>query len=161
MIKQTSIAIAALAVAMSGTAVAQDIFGEPISGTVVLDANFEDDPDLTSLISGGMIDASEAAEGCAGYISDDPDLRLSFTGSGASSAYPLYISVESDEDTTLVINAPDGKWYCNDDGGEGNNPLVVFGPAQSGNYEIWVGSYEEGGYHQSTLRISELGPGNN
>ena len=157
MLKQTSIALAALAVGISGAATAQDIFGEPNSGTVVLEANCSDDPNTTEVISGGEISAGQSVSTCDGYISEDPDVRLNFTASGDADAYPLYISVDSEEDTTLVINAPDGQWYCNDDGGDGNNPLVVFGPAQSGDYEIWVGSYDEGQYHEATLRISELG----
>ena len=32
-------------------------------------------------------------------------------------SYPLIISVASRSDTTLVVNGPDGSWYCDDDGG--------------------------------------------
>ncbi|EAQ30175.1 hypothetical protein NAP1_05345 [Erythrobacter sp. NAP1] len=155
--KRISIALATVALGVSGTALAQNIFGDPNSGTVTLSANFEDDPRTVSVTSGGDIDASEAIDGCVGYISEDPDVRLSFTADESPNAFPLYISATSDEDTVLVINAPDGNWYCNDDGSEGQNPSVVFGPAQSGDYEIWIGSYEQGQYHDAQLNISELG----
>lgn len=157
MIKHTSIALAALAVGLSGTAMAQSIFSDPGSGTITLEANFDEDPTTTELVSGGEIDVSASVDGCSGYISDAPDVRLSFTADPQPNAYQLYISAQSDEDTTLLINAPDGNWYCNDDGPSGVDPLIVFGPAQSGDYEIWVGSFEEGQYHSATLRISELG----
>ncbi len=154
---RVSIALAAIALGVSGTAIAQNIFGEPNSGSVSLSANFDEDPTTVEVVSGGDLDASEAiGSGCSGHISEDPDVRLSFTADPQPDAFPLFISAVSDGDTVLVINAPDGNWYCNDDGGEGSNPLIVFGPAQSGDYEIWVGSYDEGEYHDATLRISEL-----
>lgn len=154
--KSLAIAIAAIAAGASGTAIAQDIFAEPNVDTVVLSANFEDDPRTLDVVSGGGINAAEAIEGCSGYISDAPDVRLSFTAEPSPSAFPLHISVRSDGDTTLVINAPDGNWYCNDDGQEGINPSIVFGPAQSGDYEIWIGSFDEEEYHDAKLDISEL-----
>lgn len=158
MLKSLSISVAALAVCATGAASAQNILGDPNSGTVVLEAGFPDDPHTVELVSGGSINAEEAIGNCSGYISEDPDVRLTFTRDETHDALPLFISVRADGDTTLVINAPDGNWYCNDDGqGEGVNPSVVFGPAQSGDYEIWVGSFEEGEFIDAQLDISELG----
>jgi len=158
MIKKT-IAFGAFALAAAGMTAsgsAQDILADPISDTVYLEAGFVPDPTVVNVISGGTIDVSTVVSECSGYISDAPDVRLTFSASNSATASPLYIHAISDEDTTLVINAPDGQWYCNDDGSEGLNPLVVFGPAQSGNYEIWIGSYEEGAYNDATLSISEI-----
>lgn len=143
---------------MTGAASAQNIFGEPGSGSITLEAGFDEDPRTISVTSGGPIDASETIGDCAGYISENPDVRLTFTADDQPNALPLFISVRADGDTTLVVNAPDGSWYCNDDGqGETFNPSVVFGPAQTGDYEIWVGSFEEGQFHDAELDISELG----
>ena len=157
MLKSISFAVAAIAVGATGVASAQNIFGEPNSGTVVLEAGFPEDPHTVELVSGGSVNAAEAIGDCAGYISEDPDVRLTYTASDANDALPLFISARADGDTTLVINAPDGRWYCNDDGqGEGVNPSIVFGPAQTGDYEIWVGSFEEGEFIDAQLDISEL-----
>lgn len=157
MLKSVSIAIAALAVGTAAVASAQNIFGDPNSGTIVLEAGFPDDPRTIEVVSGGSINASEAIGECSGYISEDPDVRLTYTADDAPNALPLFISARADGDTVLVVNAPDGRWYCNDDGqNEGVNPSIVFGPAQSGDYEIWVGSFEEGEFHEAQLDISEL-----
>lgn len=154
--KKQFVFLGTVALAISAPVIAQDIFGEPNSATVILEANFPDDPNTVDVISGGEINVSTVVDGCNGYISDAPDVRLNFTTDESPSAFPLYIYATSDEDTTLLINAPDGSWYCNDDGNSGTNPSVVFGPAMAGDYEIWVGSYDEGTYHEAKVGISEL-----
>ena len=140
-------ALAVLAV----PATAQDVSATPNFGSVNLSAGFTPDPRTISVTSGGSISASNVGSSCAGSISNAPDLRLSYT----AGSLPLIISVNSSSDTTLVINAPDGRWYCDDDSGDGVNPSVRFNSPQSGRYEIWVGSYG-GGNAQAILAISEV-----
>ena len=79
-------------------------------------------------------------------------MRLHWSGGGN---LPLVISVSSNRDTTLVVNGPNGRWYCDDDSGEGLNPSLRFGSPMSGQYDIWIGSYS-GDYVSGTLSISEL-----
>ena len=148
-----ALALGAVAAA-SSAASAQETDGPR---TIKLDAGFETDPTTIDLISGGDFAASEKAEGCVGFIADGPDLRLSFKARDMANALPLYITAQSDHDTTLVIKAPDGKFYCNDDTVEGTDPVVVFGPAQGGDYDIWVGSFDQDLYHDATVSISEVG----
>ncbi|MFC3096499.1 hypothetical protein [Alteraurantiacibacter palmitatis] len=131
---------------------AQDVSATPNFGTLNLSAGFTPDPRTVSVTSGGSLSASDVGSGCAGSISNAPDVRLSYS----AGSLPLIISVNSNSDTTLVINAPDGRWYCDDDSGEGTNPSVRFNSPQSGRYEIWVGSYG-GGSAQAMLAISEVG----
>jgi hypothetical protein len=134
-------------------AAAQDVDAEPNYGTVELAAGFTPDPHRVNLQSGGDIDASGIGSPCNGYISNAPDVRLVY----ASGNYPLIISVQSGVDTTLVVNAPDGEWYCDDDGGNiGTNPSVRFDNAMSGRYEIWVGTYGSASLAPAQLQISEL-----
>ena len=85
-------------------------------------------------------------------------LEISETWSRAGrSSLPLIISVASSADTTLVVNAPDGSFYCDDDGGvNGSNPSVRFNNPQSGRYEIWVGTYRSGSPQAARLHISEV-----
>ncbi len=149
-------AIAALAAGLSTAGAAQDISAEPNAGTIVLEANFTPDPTTMDVTSGGEIDVSEVIPGCTGYISEAPDVRLTFTAEPAPDAFPLYIYALSSGDTTLVVNAPDGNWYCNDDGEQGLDPTLVFSPAMGGDYEIWVGSYDEDEFHDAKLSVSEL-----
>lgn len=41
-------------------------------------------------------------------------------------------------DTTLVINDPQGNWYCKDNT-NGLHPEIAFSSSQAGQYDVWVG----------------------
>jgi len=147
----TGAAVAALA--LTSVAAAQDFSLSPSYGSVSLGGGFSPDPYTVNLQSGGAIDASARLGGsCRGNIANAPDFRLNFS----AGSLPLIISVASSADTTLVINAPNGQWYCNDDGGNGLNPSLNFGSPMSGQYDIWVGTYGGSSLQNATLHISEL-----
>ena len=132
---------------------AQNINGAPNYGTVNLRSGFTPDPHVTNLRSGGNLDASTISSDCRGYISGAPDVRLVYS----SGSLPLIISASSRVDTTLVVNAPDGSWYCDDDGGSrGLNPAIRFDNPGSGRYEIWVGTYGNSSLQPAQLHISEV-----
>jgi hypothetical protein len=125
----------------------------PGYGTYSLASGFTPDPFEVQLVAGGANSASDWSGGeCAGFIADAPDVRLMFQGG----SFPeLYFSADSDADTTLVINGPNGEWFCDDDSGNGGlNPLVRMAPA-SGQYDIWVGTYGSS-TASAVLSISEL-----
>ncbi|MCA1749280.1 MAG: hypothetical protein ABR601_03115 [Parasphingopyxis sp.] len=143
---------AASAVLLCGPAAAQNVNANPSYETVRLNSGFTPDPYTVELQSGGSIDASQTANGCRGYIANAPDVRLQFS----SGSLPLIISVDASADTTLVINAPDGRWYCDDDSGNGYNPSVRFNSPGTGRYEIWVGTYGGANLQPASLKISEL-----
>jgi len=130
-----------------------NLLDDPSYGTITLSAGFDDDPFAINLSSGGSNLASEASSECSGYIADAPDVRLEYDG---GEILPLIISANSAADTTLVINAPDGSWHCDDDSGQGTNPSITFSDPSSGTYDIWVGTYGDGDLHMTTLQISEL-----
>ncbi|MDQ8758221.1 hypothetical protein RCO27_18490 [Sphingosinicella sp. LHD-64] len=148
-----SLALAA-ALAAAIPASAQNFNGNPSYGTVNLRTGFTPDPNVVNVRSGGNIDASSSIGGaCRGFIASAPDVRLNFTAGNL----PLIISANSSADTTLVINGPDGRWYCDDDGGQnGLNPAVRFNNAPSGRYEIWIGTYGNSSLQPAQLHISEL-----
>jgi len=131
----------------------------PTYGTIALSTGFEHDPASISLQSGGSIDAStlnsQAHSGdCVGYVAEPPDVRLNYT---AGDQLPLILSANSSSDTTLVVNGPDGRWYCNDDRSSGNiNPAMRFPHPSSGQYDIWVGTVGNTTAHDATLYISEV-----
>lgn len=147
-----TVLIAATLAPFAAPAVAQDYSLDPAYGTVTLGAGFPDDPHVVALSSGGSNDASALGSPCVGYVASAPDVRLNYT----SGSYPLVLSVLSDADTTLVVNGPDGNWYCNDDGGTGTNPLLAFDYPQTGQYDIWVGTYGSSDLHDAHLYISEV-----
>jgi len=133
------IALSALAVALgcANGAVAQDASLKPISGNVRLNAGFTPDPYRVSVVAGGGTDASRLSNSCAGKISEAPDFRLTYE----QGSYALSFRTEASEDTTLVVNGPDGSWYCDDDGAGLLNAEVRFNNPRSGVYDVWIGSY--------------------
>lgn len=143
---------AASAALISVSASAQDWGQTPNFGSAGLAAGFTPDPYTVQITSGGTVDAGSMIGGeCRGMITDAPDFRLNYQAGG----FDLYISALSQGDTTLVINGPDGNWYCDDDSGGNLNPALTFADPQSGQYDVWIGSFG-GGNHAATLRISEL-----
>ena len=137
------------AMALAAAAEAQNWELPPTYGQVELTSGFQPDPHTVQLLAGGDIDASGLGAGCLGMIAEAPDYDVYFE----AGPLPLNIFVRSAADTTLVINAPDGAWYCNDDA-SGLDPVVSFASPQSGRYDIWVGSF--GGLPEATLHVSEL-----
>lgn len=146
------VAAAACALAFAAPAVAQDYNAAPNYGDITLSPGFTPDPHLVSLRAGGNVNAGNAASGCSGYITNAPDFRLNWSGKGSLN---LKISVVSNSDTTLVVNGPNGEWYCDDDSGDETNPLVTLGAA-AGRYEIWIGTYASGDTKPAVLSISEI-----
>jgi hypothetical protein len=147
-------ASAALIAATAGIASAQDYKAQATYGSANLTSGFQPDPHDVSVVSGGTVNVAQTlGNNCTGFVANAPDFDLTFTAGAAG--YPLIISVTSTADTTLVINGPDGQWYCDDDSGEGNNPSVRFNAPASGLYDIWIGTYGGASNISSTLTISE------
>jgi hypothetical protein len=116
--------------------------------TVSLSAGFVPDPVTFDVVSGGSNDASDLGGSCVGAIASSPDVVVNFRSNGG----PLSFGVYSDGDTTLVINAPNGRYYCSDDV-QGLNPSFGWDSAPSGQYDIWVGAI--GNPVSSTLVVTE------
>jgi len=122
-------------------------------GSVSLTAGFTPDPYRTQITSGGNIAASTLFTNCTGWVADNVDFNVHYNAGN----YPLTISSTSDADTTLIIQGPDGTWYCDDDSGPGLNPSITIRSPRSGRYAVWVGSYRQGQYARATLSVSEIG----
>ncbi|WP_425230038.1 hypothetical protein [Sphingomonas sp.] len=134
------------------------------NGEVTLTTGFTPDPHTRRVTAGGTINAHVVGSQCTGFVGHQPDYKVTYRGSGATNnsgkvggggQLPLLIGVTSNADTTLAINGPDGRWYCDDDSGEGTNPLVTFSAPQSGRYDIFVGTYASGSTAPATLTVSE------
>lgn len=156
--KSIAIVAAASVLFAPGVSLAQkggakpDFTLDPNYGSVQLDTGFTPDPWTKSILAGGSIAASAAQSGCEGKVSAAPDLQLNFTAGDLD----LTIKALASEDTTLLVNTPSGRWYCDDDSGGDLDPMVTISDPQSGRYDIWLGTYNDS-MVQSTLQISELG----
>ncbi len=151
--------VSALALAgactLAGAAQAQDFTQPSNYGDYSLSSGFTPDPYTISVTAGGTIDASSIGSPCTGRISNAPDIQLTYS----AGSLPLYFRTAASSDTTLVVNAPDGQWYCDDDSGGGTNAQVTFTNPMSGNYDVWIGTYA-GGTASAQIQISELSAGN-
>jgi hypothetical protein len=147
------LASALLALALAAPAAGQDYNADPNFGTLNLASGFTPDPQVVAVRSGGEIDATTISQSCTGFISNAPDVRLNYE----AGSLPLIISVAASADTTLIVNGPDGSWYCDDDGGEnGLNPMVRFNTPASGQYDIWIGTFANASLQPARLHVSEL-----
>ncbi|MCB9532148.1 MAG: hypothetical protein H6700_10315 [Myxococcales bacterium] len=114
-----------------------------------LTAPFQPDPFAITVRAGGNDAIAEAnvydptGGTCNGWVNaGQPDIAITYTSRGT----PLTFSVNSESDTTLIVNLPDGTWRCNDDAnGNTLNPRLYFGDGMSGRYSVWVGTYQRDG----------------
>ena len=129
-----------------------DFPAEALYDNVSLVTGFSPDPYLVSIVAGGDSAASdELGAACAGNVtSKQPDVVLNYT---AGSNFGLYLYAEAAEDTTLILLGPDG-WYCDDDSHGDLNPRVSIERPLSGDYLIWVGTFD-GDVADAELGISE------
>ncbi len=124
--------------------------------TLSLEAGFMPDPREIRVDAGGELDAAAANLGrdCVGWIdASRADVTLTYRAGN----FPLVFLVDSRADTTLVIRTPNGQWLCNDDF-QGLNPGVVIERPASGEYRIWVGTFDRGRPQPAVLRITEILP---
>lgn len=131
-----------------------DYSGDPSYGTVVLQAGFTPNPNVSEIVSfGGGVDASYLGGDCVGYASRAPDLRLMW--SGTSNELRIFFTEVAGEDATLVMNLPDASWVCNDDYAGSLDPLIALENPPEGQYDIWIGSYQPNQFISGTLSVTE------
>jgi len=124
----------------------------PTNGTVTLQAGFMPDPYARSLRAGGE-NYMSGTLGCigGGWFSNPPDYRVQYR----AGRYPsLVFYVYAAGDTVLLISDPQARWHCNDDY-SGRDPAVRISNPVSGQYDIWVGTYNRSRVERATLYISE------
>ncbi|MCC5986906.1 MAG: peptidase S1 [Pararhodobacter sp.] len=139
---------------LSGAASAQNWRLNPSFGSISLNAGFLPDPRTRSIQAGGNLRLNPIG-GCpgGGYVANAPDYRLHYRSGG----FALSFYVRARGDTILLVNDPQGRWYCNDDY-SGLDPALRFSNPSSGQYDIWVGTYGHNRVRNATLYITEMGP---
>jgi hypothetical protein len=128
----------------------------PTYGTIDLDAGFQPDPYREDIQAGGDDEVELPGADCSGYIhAEAPDLDLNYD----AGSLELFIYARAKLDVTLIINQPDGTWLCSDDE-MGTDPMIQLSNPRSGNYNIWIGTYEasESPLPPASIYISEIDP---
>ena len=129
---------------MSTSLFAQTIGEVATFGTLEVDgdeAPFFDKTPL-GLSYSGYTEVSDNGADCRGFITaEQPLLKVNYSNPNEL----LSIFYISDDDATLIINDPSGKWHCSDDASflDSNNPGIVFENPKAGIFDIWVGLYNE------------------
>lgn len=119
---------------------------------LTLAAGFSPDPTTVDVEAGGPVPASDVADdSCYGSFGSGPSVVVSYE----AGAWPLILSVDSEQDTTLAVQTPDGAWLCDDDSGEDLNPSITIDAPASGDYAVWVGAYADEAA-AATLYLSEV-----
>jgi len=112
------------------------------------------DPQVVHGTSGGAVQASNLNPGCTGWIGQNPNHLVNVAA--PMSNLRIIVGTAGGQDTTLVVQKPDGTYVCDDDS-EGMNPIVE-GPINTpGIHRVWVGSYTRSELIPYTLGFSELG----
>lgn len=105
------------------------------------------------LLAGGAFDAFETFGGsCNGFVAGNPDFLATVSDGGVD----VELTVRSAEDTTLVVRGPDGRVSCDDDSGGDLNPLVLLETAQTGTYEVWLGTFSSVSSAPATLSLRDI-----
>lgn len=106
-----------------------------------IDISASDLPYAQDMTGGGELEAFNIELDnhlCTGFVHAMPTFSFSWSGE----AEELSVFFESEKDTTLVVQAPDGAFVCDDDihGAHNLNPALMFIPIE-GTYYVWVGSF--------------------
>ena len=128
----------------------QDLNADPLFGSISLESGFSPSPYTVQVSPGGEDESQVLGDSCYGYMRfAQPDFVLNY----ASGASPLGVFAISDLDITMAINDPAGDWHCNDDSFylSGTNSGIQFNDPLSGDYQIWIGSYDSGA--ESTITM--------
>ncbi len=109
-------------------------------------------PVILSGLAGGTTAASSIShdEGCHGFVDAAPDFHLQAEG---RFEYVRVLVDGGDEDLTMMIQFPDGRFVCSDDA-EGRHPIIE-GRVNRGQYNVWVGRQTSGGSAPFRLAVTE------
>ncbi len=111
---------------------------QPLYGFVNLRQGFMPDPHIMNGMMGGTIQASQFSSSCRGTVNPQPShVVRSQTG-----FRNIRFVVAGQGDSTLMVMLPNGQVLCDDDGGEGLNPLIQTA-SPPGDIRIWVGVYSQ------------------
>ncbi len=113
---------------------------------LTLSSGFNPDPNLTQNVAyaGSLaVDVSYLGGGCTGYAMTNPSFQVSWSGGG--DLLRFFFIPPDGADTTMVVRAPNGQWYCNDDSFSTIHPSVTFTGPSNGAYLVWIGAFSGGG----------------
>jgi hypothetical protein len=130
-------------------------FADANYGNKTAAAGFVPDPISYAASAGGSVNVSYLGGSCVGYATSAPDFDFEWTGSDFTNLRFFFSPDDGVSDPVLIINGPDGTWFCSDDYLTSRSPLIDFPTSPNGHYDIWVGTYGSGGGFPGRLYITE------
>jgi hypothetical protein len=121
----------------AGTAQGQDFVSPPAAEPITAGDGFGSR--TINVQSGPAENEAPLTASCGGAISHVAQAHFFYT----AGAHELVIAAAGQSPVSLLIADPQGNWHCEAGGAEA--PNVVFAPALSGRYAIWVGAIGNGG----------------
>jgi hypothetical protein len=104
-------------------------------------------------VAGGPIRGSALASSCRGYYPVAPQYVLRLT-----TIQRLRLTTLGSNDLTMAVRDPSGTFRCDDDGGEGSNPLLDL-TLPPGSYPVWIGTYRQRFTAGFSLQLQSGDPG--
>lgn len=149
---------AAMTTAFAGAASAQQCPDWQLGGIpITTDAETAWVPQQYPLFAGGGLDLSActSVQG-VGRVTPAPNFTLQYDA--RNMGRDLELRVQTDCDTTLLVNDSTGQWQFNDDANGTLQPSLRLANAPSGQYDIWVGTFGSQSC-QATLVAETFAPG--
>lgn len=137
-----------------------DAAAAPEQGSAELPADFVPDPLLVPLNAGGSLDIATLNPGlnplnhCEGFVDSGADFAFNLL-TPLSYLRLFFLAADFTGDATMIVRAPDGRWYCNDDSYDLVHPTISIIGAPSGLYQVWLGSYGVAASIPGTLHITQ------
>lgn len=121
-----------------------------VQGTFTLTPGFTPTPQTSTGTAGGPFEASTRSPACRGWIGAVSNHTLNLSQPFTN----LRLIVNAPRDTTLVVQLANGTYLCDDDTGEGMNPLVQ-AAFPAGLHRVFIGSYQANTQTSYTLAVTE------
>lgn len=113
-----------------------------VGNTITIGPGFSPDPITIDGTGGGQVSAASwTSNQCRGFATamNAPMILVNVTGMIPNANF----LAASNDDSTLIVQKPDGSYLCGDDEGGGLNPRVST-MLMPGQYKVWVGAYSAG-----------------
>jgi hypothetical protein len=126
----------------------------PGTSAFVFDAAAPDPYAVPGSLGGGDIDIGALNEDCPGTYTAFPSFGFTLA---QPSGYLRFFFASDDPraDAALIVQMPDGIWYCNDDSFNTKQPTVdVIGNLSTGGVSVWIGSFTPGESIPGTLYVT-------
>ena len=126
----------------------------PETSAFVFDGAAPDPYAIPGALAGGEVDVGSANPDCPGTYTALPSFGF-LLPQPTPYLRVFFVSEEANADAALIVQMPDGIWYCADDSQNSKQPVLdVIGNLSTGGVSVWVGSFTPGQSIPGTLYLT-------